>query len=94
MSHMSTVGVRALKQNASAVVARAAAGEAITITDRGRAVARLVPLSGDRLAELESAGHLRPARRSLLDLEPPATRARGEQPLSAVLDEMRLDERD
>jgi len=36
MTHMSEVGIRALKQNASAVVADAAAGQTITITDRGR----------------------------------------------------------
>ena len=44
---MKTVGVRALKQNASAVVAEAAAGETITITDRGRPVAQVVPLPVD-----------------------------------------------
>ncbi|MFN2486319.1 MAG: type II toxin-antitoxin system Phd/YefM family antitoxin [Acidimicrobiia bacterium] len=37
---MSVVGIRALKQNASAVVAEAASGELVTITDRGRPVAR------------------------------------------------------
>lgn len=37
---MSEVGIRALKQNASAVVAEAAAGETVTITDRGRPVAQ------------------------------------------------------
>ena len=37
------VGVRALQQNASEVVKRAAAGEIIDITDRGRLVARMVP---------------------------------------------------
>lgn len=41
---MSSVGIRDLKQNASAVVARAAAGEIIAVTDRGRPVAQLTPL--------------------------------------------------
>lgn len=86
--------MRALKQNASAVVARAAAGEVITITDRGRPVARLVPLVADRLVELERDGRLRPARRSLADLEEPTPRARGETPLAEVVREMRQDERD
>src|ERR1035437_1427621 len=40
-------GSRELKAQASAVVRRAAAGEVITITDRGRPVARIVPLRGD-----------------------------------------------
>lgn len=38
---MGVVGIRALKQNASEVVARAASGEVLTVTDRGRPVAIL-----------------------------------------------------
>lgn len=48
MWNMSTVGIRALKQNASEVVARAARGETIEITDRGKPVAKIVPLRTDR----------------------------------------------
>ncbi len=33
VKHMTTVGIRALKQNASEVVRQAAAGDVITITD-------------------------------------------------------------
>jgi prevent-host-death family protein len=40
---MATVGVRELKNRLSAFLRRAAEGERITITDRGRAVAVLVP---------------------------------------------------
>ena len=36
MKNMAEVGIRALKQNASAVVADAAAGEVITITENGK----------------------------------------------------------
>ena len=69
MKHMDDeVGIRALKQNASAVVARAAAGEIITITDRGRPVARLTPMPASRLQEMIDAGLARPAKRSILDL--------------------------
>jgi hypothetical protein len=39
LKHISEVGIRALKQNASAVVAEAAAGDVVTIAYRGRAVA-------------------------------------------------------
>lgn len=42
---METVGIRALKQNASAVIARVAKGESIEVTDRGRPVAKIVPLT-------------------------------------------------
>jgi prevent-host-death family protein len=38
------VGIRELKEHASALIRRVAAGETITITDRGRPVARIVPL--------------------------------------------------
>ena len=53
-----TVGIRALKQNASEVVARAAAGETIQITDRGRPVAQLTPLLQDHLESLTAAGRI------------------------------------
>ncbi|MDH6180280.1 prevent-host-death family protein [Microbacteriaceae bacterium SG_E_30_P1] len=45
---MDTVGLRELKQNPSAVVARAERGETITITVQGRPAARLVPIEVTR----------------------------------------------
>lgn len=71
MKHMAEVGIRALKQNASAVVASAAAGETVTITDRGRPVAQMTALPTTRLAGLVEAGHARPARRRLAELPAP-----------------------
>ena len=68
---MSEVGIRALKQNASAVVAEAAAGETVTITDRGRPVAQMTAIPRSRLQALTDAGHARMARRRLSDLSPP-----------------------
>lgn len=38
------VGIRELKDHASAVVDAVQSGEAVTVTRRGRAVARLVPI--------------------------------------------------
>jgi len=67
----SEVGIRALKQNASAVVAQAAAGEVITITDHGRPVAQITPLPTGTLQGMIAAGLARPARRSTRDLPPP-----------------------
>lgn len=90
---MGQVGVRALKQNASAVVAEAAAGKEITITDRGRPVAQLVPVASGRLDALVAAGRARPARRALSTLPPPARRKPGRSSLSASLAEMRDAER-
>jgi len=83
------IGIRALKQNASAVVSRVAQGEGVTVTDRGRPVARLVPLASSPLQTLIDAGEVRPARRSLRDLPPPLAGPA----LTPVLREMREAER-
>ena len=90
---MTTVGVRALKQNASAVVADVASGGVVTITDRGRPVAQMVPLPTSRLKGLITAGQARPAKRSLADLGAPPRRRRGRETLSKTLSTMRDDER-
>jgi len=90
---MSQVGVRALKQNASAVVAEAAAGGEVTITDRGRPVAQLVPIASSRLDALVASGRARPAKRPLSTLPAPSRRKPGRSSLSATLAEMRAAER-
>ena len=90
---MSQVGVRALKQNASAVIAAAAAGVEVTITDRGRPVAQLVPISSGRLNALIVSGRARPAKRPLSQLPAPPRRKPGRSPLSKTLAEMRDSER-
>lgn len=53
---MHMVGIRELKQNASAVVADAAAGETVVISDRGRPVARMTPLPRSAWSGLVEAG--------------------------------------
>ena len=64
---MATVGIRDLKNKLSRYVRRVAAGERVTVTDRGRVVAELVPpgrlASGGPPASqrLVEAGLLRPA---------------------------------
>jgi prevent-host-death family protein len=90
---MTEVGIRALKQNASAVVAEAASGDLITITDRGRPVALLVPIASSQVDALIAADRARPARRRLSDLPAPARRRRGRVPLSDELERMRQAER-
>jgi prevent-host-death family protein len=92
------VGIRELKDNASAVIRRVAAGETIRITDRGRTVARIVPLRDDddwwdRMAD---EGRLIPARRDLIQVlheNPPAPLMPGERSPFDVLMELRADER-
>lgn len=68
---MTEIGIRALKQNASAVVAQAAAGEIVTISDRGRPVARLMAIPLSPLAALIEAGLARPARHDIAELPAP-----------------------
>lgn len=68
---MEAIGVRALRQNASAVLKRVEAGESIEVTDRGRPVARLVPVQQDVRASLEWAGRHTRASGDLLDLGAP-----------------------
>jgi prevent-host-death family protein len=93
LTHMENrVGLRGLQQNASEIVHRAASGESVLITDRGRPVARLVPLTQGNLAGLIAAGQARPARMRLRDLPPPLP-AKGPRTLSSILAEQRADER-
>ncbi len=90
---MSTVGIRALKQNASEVVRRAAAGDVITVTDRGRPVAQIVPIRKTRLDEMRDAGLVREATKKPWDLTLPTATADGDRSWSEVLQDMRDDER-
>ncbi|MFN2568764.1 MAG: type II toxin-antitoxin system Phd/YefM family antitoxin [Candidatus Dormibacteria bacterium] len=92
------VGIRELKTHASALVRRVAAGATIDITDRGRPVARLVPVQDDdrwwdRMVE---RGALIPATRDLAQLlaeSPPPPAASGQPSLFDALMEQRADER-
>jgi prevent-host-death family protein len=86
MKHMADVGIRALKQNASAVVAEAAAGATVTITDRGRPVAQLTPLPATRLQQLLDSGRARPARRRVDELASPKPGPSLSDELSAMRD--------
>lgn len=53
---MERIGVRELRQNASKYLARVAAGDSFEVTERGRPVARLVPVLEDRWEELLRSG--------------------------------------
>jgi prevent-host-death family protein len=59
-----TVGVRELRQNLSRYLERVRAGENLTVTERGRVVARLVPAGAGPYADLaERFGATVPERR-------------------------------
>lgn len=57
-----TVGIRELKDSVSAIIDRVEEGEAITVTKRGRPVARIVSTATPpHLAALVAAGTVRPS---------------------------------
>jgi len=91
---MASVGVRELRQRASELLRRVAAGETIEVTDRGRPVALLAPIpDGSSLERLRAAGELTPAAGDLGDLPEPLPLAAGQEPPSAILARLRRDER-
>ena len=91
---MASAGVRELRQRASELLRRVAAGETIEITDRNRPVALLTPIeSVDPLERLRRTGDVVPASRSLDDLGPPLRRRPGQESASSVLARLRSDER-
>ncbi|NMO56442.1 type II toxin-antitoxin system Phd/YefM family antitoxin [Actinoplanes sp. TBRC 11911] len=91
---MERIGVRELNQNTSQVLARVSAGETIEITDRGRPIARLVPVGDDRsaLSALVATGRaVAPTSTGPIPF-PPALGDDGID-VSATLAEMREEER-
>lgn len=89
MKHMRVVGIRALKQNASAVVAEAAAGETVTITDRNRPVAQLTPLASTPLQRLLQSGQARSAKARIADVDAPELGPSLSDALAAERDDQR-----
>jgi prevent-host-death family protein len=59
---MAEVGVRELRDHLSRYLDRVRAGEEVVITDRGRPIARVLPVSGERTIDrLVREGRVRPA---------------------------------
>jgi prevent-host-death family protein len=88
---MNTIGVRELRQYASRYLARVAHGETFEVTDRGRPVARLVPLERGSWSDLIASGMLLPPEddKDIAD-EPPGDYG---VPASATLARQRAEER-
>jgi prevent-host-death family protein len=90
---MERIGIRELRQHASRWVRRAAAGESFEVTDRGRPVARLVPLTAaDGIERLRAEGRTTPPTRTPVD-DPPLEPRPGVPLPSEILETMRSDER-
>lgn len=88
---MERIGVRELRQHASRYLARVAGGERLEVTDRGRPVALLVPVTSDPWEDLLASGRvMTPQEASDVLDEPP--RDYGVD-ASAELDALRENER-
>ncbi len=88
------VGIRELRQQASGVLRRVAAGETIEVTDHGHPIARIVPLRPGALEQLVLEGRATGASGDLLDLvEEMGLPTAGAGPASAALAKLRADER-
>jgi prevent-host-death family protein len=91
---MVRVGVRELRQQASALLRRVELGERFEITDRGRPVAVLGPVPDGRpLVRLRASGDITSARARLDELPAPLPLAPGQEPPSSVLARLRRNER-
>ena len=90
---MIRAGIRELRQNASGLIRRVIEGETIEVTERGRPVARIVPLHGRSvLDQMIAEGRSTAGRGDLLKLRP-LPPVSGKRPLSEVLADLRADER-
>ena len=91
---MRAIGIRELRQRASRYLRDVERGETIEVTDRGRPVARLVPVPrATGIEELAAGGRLDPGSGDALELGAPLAPAKGKPLPSAALAEIRSDER-
>ena len=91
---MRAIGIRALRQQASQYLHDVQRGETIEVTDRGKPVARLVPIpNGGGLDVLAASGRVVLATGDVLDLGSPLPPATGTPLPSEALGKARADER-
>ena len=87
------VGIRELRQNLSVYLKHVREeGRAYEVTERGEPVARLTPLEGHPVSQIErmiAEGRIAPATRSWQELPPPIVLPPGSRSLSEILQEMR-----
>jgi prevent-host-death family protein len=93
---MKKVGSRELKNRLGKYLAQTRKGQTIVVTDRGEAVAKLVPVDSKpspedaleaRLRELAAAGHIRLATRPFEDFKP--IRVKGKPASQIIIEDRR-----
>lgn len=85
---MGETGIRDLRDHLSRYLERVQAGEELTVTDRGRPIARLAPLAEPRpFDQLVAEGVIEPAAARRRDR--PATRVAAAAPVSELVVEQR-----
>lgn len=89
-----TIGVRELKTRLSAYLRRVKAGQAMTITERGKPVGRIVPVrsevgTGERVRQLTRTGIVAWSGQKLGRKRPASPRVRGKRMLADVVLENR-----
>ncbi|MFY9345357.1 MAG: type II toxin-antitoxin system prevent-host-death family antitoxin [Planctomycetota bacterium] len=91
---MRSIGLRELRQHASRYLRLVQSGQSLQVTDRGRAIALLVPIpDGSTLERLVAAGRAETADGDLLELGPPLKPAKGAALPSKLLAAARTGER-
>lgn len=85
---MAEAGVRDLRDHLSRYLERVRAGEELTVTDRGRPIARLIPVDGPHTFDrLVAEGLVTPA--ATRERHRPTTRVTTTEPVSELVAEQR-----
>src|SRR4051794_23455322 len=90
------VGVQELRRNLSVYLDRVREGERLVVTEHGRAVAELGPLTPNSVSVLErlvAEGRARGANGSLADLDLPPDRAAASSGLRATTSDLVIEDR-
>ena len=83
MSDMTTASAREVQHELSAILDRVEAGEEITVTRRGKAIARIVPVAAKKPARPKLPDFVARMRELFPDGPPPG------KPASEIIDEQR-----